>query len=434
MKIVVNAGNIGTPTAVALAKLKHDVTLTVRTVKPNPEWDGVGLRQVPFDVGDPKSVERVLQGADAFFSLTPLVENLVDLGVIAAQAAKKAGVKRIVRSSAQGAGPNAGIKLGRLHGEVEQAVKDTGIPYTMLRPANFMQNYLMFAEPIKSLRTFYAPTGSGKVSAIDTRDISAVAAAVLVELGHEGKAYELTGGEALSNDQVAEILSRQLGNTIRYIDVPESAARDSMLQGGMPAWLVDLLSELNAIGKAGYLAAISPDVENVLKRKPITFAEFARDFADSFRSPREHITKEPTLTTSASLSPGLPIEDMKRLVVKHFDDFVNRKDLSAIDRNMSDDFLDHDGPGGKPIDRAGDRIMMAAMHAQFSDLRVEVLHVIAEGDKVMVRNRWTGTHAANGRKMEFHGFVLWRISGGRIAERWATVTPPAPVLDHASSR
>lgn len=286
MKLVVNAGNIGTPTAVTLAKLKHDVTLTVRTVKPNAEWDRLGLKQVPFDVADAKSVERVLQGADAFFSLTPLVENLVELGVIAAQAAKRAGVKRIVRSSAQGAGPSAGIKLGRLHGEVEQAVKDTGIPYTMLRPANFMQNYFMFADTIRSQSAFYAPTGIGKVSAIDTRDVSAVAAECLVETGHEGKAYELTGGESLSNDQVAEILTRQLGTTIRYTDVPESAARDSMLQGGMPAWLVDLLSELNAVGKAGYLAAVSPDVENVLKRKPITFAQFARDFADSFRSPR----------------------------------------------------------------------------------------------------------------------------------------------------
>lgn len=113
----------------------------------------------------------------------------------------------------------------------------------------------------------------------------------------------------------------------------------------------------------------------------------------------------------------------KALVVGHFEDFVNRQDLSAIDRNMTVDFFDHDGPGGRPIDREGDRRMMAAMFKAMPDLKVEVLTAVAEGDKVVVRNRWTGAYAATGQKMEFHGFVMWRIEEGKIAERWATVTP-----------
>ena len=126
---------------------------------------------------------------------------------------------------------------------------------------------------------------------------------------------------------------------------------------------------------------------------------------------------------AAAMTP----DEMKRLVVRHFEEFVNAKDLSAIDRNMSPDFLDHDGPGGRQTDRAGDRAMMAAMHATFPDLRVDVHESLAEGDRVVVRNIWTGTHAKTGEKMEFHGFVMWRIAGGKLAERWATVTPPAPV-------
>ena len=117
------------------------------------------------------------------------------------------------------------------------------------------------------------------------------------------------------------------------------------------------------------------------------------------------------------------LERNKRLVIEHFRDFVNRKDLDAIDRNMTADFRDHDGPGGKPIDRAGDRALMAEMHKLMPDLRVEVRDAIAEGDKVVVRNLWTGTNAKTGQRMEFHGFVLWRIADGKIAERWATVTP-----------
>jgi predicted ester cyclase len=115
------------------------------------------------------------------------------------------------------------------------------------------------------------------------------------------------------------------------------------------------------------------------------------------------------------------------LVIGHFEDFVNKKDLAAIDRNMSADFFDHDGPGGKPTDRDGDRAMMAAMHKAFPDLHVEVKDSVAEGDRVMVRNVWTGTDAETGKHLEFHGFVLWRIANGKIVERWATVTQPREV-------
>jgi ketosteroid isomerase-like protein len=123
----------------------------------------------------------------------------------------------------------------------------------------------------------------------------------------------------------------------------------------------------------------------------------------------------------AQLDPGL--ERNRQLVIRHFDDFVNQKDLAAIDRNMSEDFYDHDGPGGQPIDREGDRKMMAAMHKLLPDLHVTVADTLAEGDKVMVRNIWTGTHVQTGKRMEFHGFVLWRLKDGKIVERWATVTP-----------
>ncbi len=116
-------------------------------------------------------------------------------------------------------------------------------------------------------------------------------------------------------------------------------------------------------------------------------------------------------------------ERNRRLVIAHFEEFVNNRDLGAIDRNLSVDFYDHDGPGGRPTDREGDRAMMAALHESMPDLHVEVVESLAEGDKVMVRNIWTGTDARTGKRVEFHGFVLWRLAGGKIVERWATVTP-----------
>jgi predicted ester cyclase len=112
-----------------------------------------------------------------------------------------------------------------------------------------------------------------------------------------------------------------------------------------------------------------------------------------------------------------------QFVRDHFEAFVNRKDLDAIERNLDPGFMDHDGPGGRVVDRAADRAMMARMHQIFPDLHVEIRDTIAQGDRVVVRNVWTGTNAQTGQRMECHGFVQWRIAGGRIAERWATVTP-----------
>ena len=116
---------------------------------------------------------------------------------------------------------------------------------------------------------------------------------------------------------------------------------------------------------------------------------------------------------------------MKQIVLNHFEDFVNRRKPEVIHANMSANFFDHDGPGGKPTDATGDEAMMRAMHVSLPDLHLEVIETLAEDDRVMCRNIWRWTDKASGKPMQFHGFVLWRFDGDRIAERWATVTPPA---------
>jgi len=121
----------------------------------------------------------------------------------------------------------------------------------------------------------------------------------------------------------------------------------------------------------------------------------------------------------------LTLEQMKQFVKRHFEDFVNNRDAAVIRKNMTPDFYDHDGPGGKPAGVDEDEKMMVAMYKSMPDLRVTIADMIAEGDKVMCRNVWRWTDATSGKRMEFHGFVLWRFEGNKIAERWATVTAPA---------
>jgi predicted ester cyclase len=118
---------------------------------------------------------------------------------------------------------------------------------------------------------------------------------------------------------------------------------------------------------------------------------------------------------------------MKTRVRRHFEDFVNNQKAEVIRHNMSTDFLDHDGPGGRETGVDGDEVMMRGVYAVFPDIHITIEEMIAEGDRVVCRNRWQGTHARTGKRNEFHGFVEWRFEGDKIAERWATVTPPAEI-------
>lgn len=125
------------------------------------------------------------------------------------------------------------------------------------------------------------------------------------------------------------------------------------------------------------------------------------------------------------MSTTLTPEQMKRFVREHFEDFVNRKRPEVIRTNMTPDFFDHDGPGGKPTGVEGDEQMMRGLHQAMPDLHLTIEEMIAEGDKVVCRNVWRWTDGASGKKMQFQGFVLWRFEGDKIAERWATVTAPS---------
>ena len=133
------------------------------------------------------------------------------------------------------------------------------------------------------------------------------------------------------------------------------------------------------------------------------------------------------LPVPAKAAPGFTLEEMKTFVRRHFDDFVNRQISEVGLKNFSDDFLDHDEAGGAVIGPLAAKTMMEHAYQLWPDLHVEVEDILAEGDKVMVRNVWMATEKSSGRKISFRGFVLWRFADRKIVERWATITPPQEV-------
>lgn len=132
-----------------------------------------------------------------------------------------------------------------------------------------------------------------------------------------------------------------------------------------------------------------------------------------------------TLSVPLKADPGFTLDEMKSFVRRHFDDFVNRKMSDVALKNFSDDFLDHDEAGGPAVGPVAAKTMMERAYQRWPDLHVEVLDILAEGDKVMVRNVWTAT--GKSKKIQFSGFVLWRFANRKIVERWATLTPPVEV-------
>jgi len=233
-----------------------------------------------MDFADPHSLVAAMRGAGRVFLLLPFGEPMTRWAGDAIAAARRAGVGHIVRLSGFGADPASWCLLNRIQGRLDAMVTASALPWTLLRPNAFMQNFAVHhGEMIRRDSALYLPDGGGRTSYIDARDIAAVAAEILLDSdNHRHETLDITGPEALSGDDAAAILSAAAGRPISYHPVPESAAREGMQQG-LPRWNVDALLSMSAFVRAGEAAPVRETVEAVTGRRPIRFRQFARDYA-----------------------------------------------------------------------------------------------------------------------------------------------------------
>ena len=269
-------GKIGQEVVRGLIAKGEKVRVGVRNVaKARSEFPGAEV--VAIDAARPESFGPAVAGMTAVFSAFP-TELLPKAEVDLAAAAKSAGVKRYVKLSVVGAGESDAFG----HTAAEKAVEATGLDWTHLRPTFFMQNYSTAqAAGIKAERKFYEAAADGKTAFIDARDIAAVAVKALTEAGHAGKAYTLTGGRALDRNEAAAAIGEAIGAKVVYVPIDDAALRQAL--AAAPKFTQDLYSTLYGFVRAGYTAAVDPTVERVLGRKPIDFAQFARDSASAWK-------------------------------------------------------------------------------------------------------------------------------------------------------
>ena len=239
-----------------------------------------GVELVSFDYSKPASFRPACRGVDAIFMVPPFTPDGVAQSLEFLAAARESGVKHVVKLSVIHS--LSGITVGKWHAAIDEALKKSGMAWTILLPGGFMQNFVKGSAP-RPDGNMYLPVGNAKSAFIDTRDIAAIAATALTEPGHEGKEYTLTGPADISYPEAAAIMSEASGRQIRFVDVPPEAARQAMVTAQMPEWMIDVILELNAWAKASQGGEITTTVKDVLGRPAHTFREFARDYADRWK-------------------------------------------------------------------------------------------------------------------------------------------------------
>ena len=238
-----------------------------------------GAPGVVVDLRDPESLARAMRGMAMVGLVIPDVRDMESLGLNAVAAAKAAGVCQLLWFSSFGAKADNRARFSRRHPVIDEAVRASGIPYTILRPNFLMQDFAAFyGETIRTTGTIFLPLGDARVGHLDLRDLAEAAVAALTNDRHLSKTYDLSGPEALHTAEVAEQIESAIGRTIQYQPISVSAMEASLREAGMDPWFAEGLAELYGwIRDSGLGSEVTDAVEQLIARKATPFRQFAAD-------------------------------------------------------------------------------------------------------------------------------------------------------------
>ena len=279
-------GNVGSRVVRELRERGVPVRAFVRDPNKAAAMLGDGVELAVGDFSDAASVRRAVEGVEGVFLACANDPRQVEYETGVIDAAAAAGVRRIVKLSALGAEVGSPIAFWDWHGRIEERLRASGVPFVMLRPAFNMTNLLGSAEGVRHADSLFAPADGAKVAMIDPGDVAAAAAVVLAEDGHEGQTHVLTGPEAIAFERVAEELSAATGRHVRFVAVPDDAARQALVGTGMPKFVAGQIVAVFGVLRQGAQDLTTDDVRDLTGREPRSFAGFARDHAGHFQAER----------------------------------------------------------------------------------------------------------------------------------------------------
>lgn len=270
-------GNTGQIIAQKLAQRGVPFAAMVRSEANRVMLEAQGIATVRGDFDDPESLVRALEGAERAYLVCTPDERLVARETAFITAAKRAGVRHVVKCSAYAAGPEGPTGICRAHGRVADELAASGLDWTLLRPVGFMQTFTLPSwDLIEKAGVISFPAGDGGMPLIDYRDVAEAAAKVLTEPGHEGKAYDLTGPEVLTWDRIAETLSRVLGRPVTYLPGSDRELEMMVRLMGASAFTLEHAVSVVRLIRQNYYDKVDPSLA-ALGVRPTTFEEFLRD-------------------------------------------------------------------------------------------------------------------------------------------------------------
>ena len=276
--LVLVVGASGTVGSEIIRLLKSEGFRVRATTSKKVEQPSSDLVHINLATGD--GVKAAMEGVDrAFFLSPPGYADQYALLSPLVQEAKRRGLKKVVLMTAMGANAVETSPFRRVEIELEKS----GLSYNIIRPNWFLQNFNTFwIQGIREQKKILLPAGKAKVGFIDARDIAAVAAKLLTSDVHTNKDFDLTGGESVNHDEVAQAISVATGLPITYQEIAPDALRQGLLAGGVPADYAEFLILILGFLREGYSASVNGNVQLILGREPIRLAQYAQDYRKSW--------------------------------------------------------------------------------------------------------------------------------------------------------
>jgi uncharacterized protein YbjT (DUF2867 family) len=232
--------------------------------------------EVHLNLATREGTENAFKGIDRAFLLSPPgFANQDELMIPLIDEARRACVKKVVLMTAMGANadPSSPLRKAELH------LEQSGLSHNIIRPNWFMQNFNTFwIASILSAHKIILPVGTAKGSFIDSRDIAAVAASLLLRHDVDNKDFDLTGPVALDHNEVADLLSKETGLAITYQDVSPEDFRPGLLAAGLPPAYAEMLLTILGFFKAGYSERTTDAVQTLTGKAPRRFEDYAKDY------------------------------------------------------------------------------------------------------------------------------------------------------------
>lgn len=273
-------GNVGAEVVKCLLAAGNPVRAADLNVEQIHARFGNAVEAVAFDFARHETFNAAFAGVRSMFLLRPpQITDIQRYIIPPLEAARSAGVNHIVFLSLIGIEKTPFVP----HYKVEQYLRASPMQWTFLRASFFMQNLnTTHRLEIKDRNEIDVPVGRAKTSFLDVRDIGAAAAVVLTAPGHENRAYDLTGPEALDYWQAAEVLSGVLGRAITYKNPNPVAFLLSTLRRGVSWPFALVMTGLYTATRFGQADRVTGDVERLTGRKPISFRQYVQDYQNAW--------------------------------------------------------------------------------------------------------------------------------------------------------